>query len=183
MSTLHNLSTHLPDGEIWTGDLLIAFYDITGYATFAHGRPPADVLRLCADYFLLTGGIIEAAGGLLVKTIGDAGLVAFDDVDAGVLALRQVQRQGDPWLHEQGWNGRAIVKAHHGPVALGRVGAPGRLQIDVYGEAVNTAALIPARKHGFAMSARTFRKLQPGTRQAFKKHTPPITYIPVEARH
>jgi hypothetical protein len=34
-----------------------------------------------------------------------------------------------------------------------------------------------------ALSPQAFRKLEPETRKLFKKHTPPVTYIPVEERH
>ena len=53
-----------------------------------------------AGYFALTGQIVGDAGGRLIKTLGDAGLVAFpaEAADAGVLALRSVQSAGREWL-------------------------------------------------------------------------------------
>jgi hypothetical protein len=42
---------------------------------------------------------------------------------------------------------------------------------------VNTAATLESRN--FALSAQAFRKLGPAARKAFRKHTPPVTYIPV----
>jgi hypothetical protein len=122
------------------------------------------------------------AGGRLFKTLGDAGLVAFpaELADAGVLALRAVQHEGDAWLARRGFKSRAIVKLHLGPVALGRVGSPGEEALDIYGKTVNTAATIPST--GLAMTPAVFRRLSPETRQLFKKHTPPITYIDAERR-
>ena len=172
----------LADGAVRETDCLVAFYDITGFMTYAKGRSPQDVLTLCVGYFDLTGAIIEDAGGRLVKTLGDAGLCVFEDANSGVAALRQVQHVGDAWLRDQGWSGRAVVKAHWGPVAFGFVGAPGRKQLDVYGDTVHTAAVLNARDPGFAMTQQVFRQLSADSRKAFKKHTPPVTYIPAAAR-
>ncbi len=172
----------LADGAVRETDCLVAFYDITGFMTYAKGRPPADVLQLCADYFDLTGGIIHEAGGYLIKTLGDEGLCIFEDADAGVAALRQVQREGDARLRQQGWPSRAVVKVHWGTVAVGYVGAPGTKRLDVYGDTVNIAAVLNAREPSFAITPQAFRQLSTENRKAFKKHTPPVTYIPVGAR-
>jgi class 3 adenylate cyclase len=172
----------LADGAVRETDCLVAFYDITGFMTYAKGRSPAEVLALCAGYFELTGAILEDAGGRLIKTLGDEGLCVFEDADIGVAALRQVQHVGDDWLRDQGWSGRAVVKAHWGTVAFGFVGAPGGKRLDVYGDTVNTAAVLNAREPGFAMTPQVFRQLSADGRKAFKKHTPPVTYIPAAAR-
>jgi len=37
--------------------------------------------------------------------------------------------------------------------------------------------------HGFAMSPQVFRKLEPETRELFKGHTLPITYILMDEPH
>ena len=52
---------------------------------------------------------------------------------------------------------------------------------DIYGEAVNIAAVL--QSNGLTLTAQVFQKLDSSTRQLFKKHTPPITYIPVEEAH
>ncbi len=172
----------LADGAVRETDCLVAFYDITGFMTFARGRPPSDVLALCNSYFDLTGRIIESASGRLIKTLGDAGLCVFGNADSGVAALRRIQQEGDAWLREQGWSGRAVVKAHWGTVAVGYVGPPSLKRLDVYGDTVNTAAVLNAREPGFAMTPQVFRQLSTDGRKAFKKHTPPVTYIPAAAR-
>ena len=161
-------------------DLLIGFYDLTGYMRQAEASEPLPLLDLFSGYFALTGKIIDDAGGRLIKTMGDAGLVAFPAAlaDAGVRTLQAVQAQGREWLASHGWRSRAIVKLHLGPVAIGRVGSPGREIIDVYGKTVNVAASLPSA--GLAMSPAVFRSLEPATRQLFKKHTPPVTYIGVD---
>jgi class 3 adenylate cyclase len=92
-----------------------------------------------------------------------------------------LQTQGDAWLAERGINSRNKVTAHFGEVACGPVGTRQHKSFDVFGVTVNTAARL--NSNGFAMTAQVFRQLDAETRKLFKKHTPPITYIPVEARH
>lgn len=164
-------------------DLLVGFYDLTGYVTYAAKRPPRDVLDVLAGYFRLTGAIIAEAGGKLIKTLGDAGLFIFfaEDADAGVRAMMDVQRRGDAWVAERGYKTRAIVKTNVGPVALGLVGAPGDERLDVYGKTVNIAATLDSA--GFTMTPAAFRALSPETRMLFKKHMPPISYIAADDRH
>jgi class 3 adenylate cyclase len=158
-------------------DLLIGFYDLKGFTHFLETTEPIPVLETMSGYFSLTGRIIAGAGGRLIKTRGDAGLVAFPAAlaDTGVRTLQEVQTQGGEWLAARGWRSRPIVKLHLGPVAIGRVGSPGEEIIDVHGKTVNVAASLP--RTGFAMSPAVFRSLDVTTRQLFKKHTPPITYI------
>jgi len=46
---------------------------------------------------------------LLIKTLGDAGLVAFDagDSEVGVRSLLRVKGIGDQWLSENGMSGNS----------------------------------------------------------------------------
>lgn len=158
-------------------ELLVGFYDLAGYMRHAEKTPPQELLATMAGYFALTGQIVGDAGGRLIKTLGDAGLVAFpaEAADAGVAALRAVQSAGRDWLATHGFRTSIVVKLHLGPVAIGRVGSPGEEIIDVYGKTVNVAASLAST--GFAITPAVFRGLTPEMRRQFKKHTPPISYI------
>ncbi len=164
-------------------DLLVGFYDLTGYIHITRDAEPDAIFELMAGYFDLTGEILEKAGGWLVKPIGDAGLAAFpaEEADAGVAAFLELKRQGDEWLRSQGINSHAVVKLHLGPVVCGPIGAPGRKRPDIYGHTVNVAATLEAKS--FAISSQAFRRLDPESRKAFKKHTPPVTYIRTQDKH
>jgi adenylate cyclase len=164
-------------------ELLIGFYDLTGFMPFVERAAPMEVLAAMAGYFAFTGKIVHAAGGRLIKTMGDAGLAAFPAAatDDGVRAFEAVQQDGDAWLVRQGYRGRAHLKLHVGPVAVGLVGAPGEERLDVYGKTVNVAAVLES--HGLAMTPAVFRRLPLGTRTRFKKHTPPVTYVALEDAH
>lgn len=158
-------------------ELLVGFYDLSGYMRLSRGIDPLDLLETMAGYFDCTGRIIEAAGGILLKTLGDAGMVAFPaaQVEGGVRACLAVQAEGDAWLAAHGYRTRAVVKLHFGPAAVGLVGGPGDRRLDIYGATVNAAAVLPSS--GFAMSPAVFRRLAPETRKLFRRHTPQITYI------
>ncbi|MGD9879635.1 MAG: adenylate/guanylate cyclase domain-containing protein [Reyranella sp.] len=161
-------------------ELLVGFYDVRGYMRYAEATEPRPLLDLMTGYFACTGKIVADAGGRLIKTLGDAGLVAFpaDHTDAGIQAVRALQAIGRDWLGERGFKTAILAKLHIGPVAVGRVGSPGEEIIDVYGRTVNIAAALPST--GLAVTPAVFRSLQPDTRKLFKKHTPPITYIDAE---
>jgi adenylate cyclase len=158
-------------------ELLVGFYDLRGYMRYAESAEPRALLDLMAGYFACTGKIVADAGGRLIKTLGDAGLVAFPagHVDTAIEAVRAVRVAGRDWLGEHGFKTDIVVKLHIGPVAVGRVGSPGEEIIDVYGRTVNIAAALPST--GLAVTPAVFRSLQADTRTLFKKHTPPITYI------
>jgi class 3 adenylate cyclase len=163
-------------------ELLIGFYDLTGYMRYAENTEPPQLLDLMSGYFALTGQIVAAAGGRLIKTMGDAGLAAFpaEAVETGVTAFQAVQAKGSAWLAERGFKSHVIVKLHLGPVAIGRVGSPGEEILDVCGKTVNVAARLDST--GLAMTPAVFRSLPAAARKPFKKHTPPISYIDVEDR-
>jgi len=161
-------------------ELLVGFYDLRGYMRYAEATEPRPLLDLMTGYFACTGKIVADAGGRLIKTLGDAGLVAFpaDRVDAAIEAARALRVTGRDWLGQRGFKTDIATKLHIGPVAVGRVGSPGEEIIDVYGRTVNIAATLPST--GLAVTPAVFRSLQPDTRKLFKKHTPPITYIDAE---
>ena len=164
-------------------DLLVAFADLTQFARFSRGISDIELFRTMNDYFELVGVIVAEGGGTVIKFIGDAGLFVFphEGVDAGVRALHRLQTEGDAWLETRGLPCRHQIKAHFGPVVLGPIGARGTKRLDVYGQTVNTAALLKGQ--GLSITSQVFRKLAPATRKRFKKHTPPVTYIPVQQRH
>lgn len=165
-------------------ELLVAFCDLTNFARVAAPSFTDEGLYSFLDsYYEFTGKIIEEAGGMVIKFIGDAALIIFpaDKIDAGVIALRQLREEGDQWMRDRNLPCRNILKMHFGTVAAGKVGTKDNKRPDVLGQTVNIAAMTPSK--GFAMTAQVFRKLSKETRTFFKKHAPPMTYIPVEAPH
>jgi adenylate cyclase len=163
--------------------LVVAFFDLTGFWRFSRAHPPHDVVSTLATYYELVGDLVEEAGGKVVKFIGDAGLLIYPaaEADRAVVGLQHLKAAGDAWLADHDWSCRHIIKAHVGPVYCSQVGTRQEKHFDVFGETVNTAAALPS--HGLAITPVLFRQLGPSSRKLFKKHTPPVTYIPVEERH
>jgi adenylate cyclase len=165
-------------------ELLIVFVDLSFYTQDA--RRTADDARV-ADvidryYEQLADGTARG-GGRVVKFIGDGALLVFPTAraDDAVTALFETKAAVDRLLAAERWDSRLVVKAHAGTVVAGGFGPAGDKRFDVIGDEVNVAARLQTR--GFAISAQAFRLLSAEARKRFKKHTPPITYIPVEDRH
>jgi adenylate cyclase len=163
--------------------LLIAFVDLTRFAVQSERAEDAEIAATLEVYYEHVAEAVRAAGGRVVKFIGDSALLIFpaDGVDRGVEALLDLKESVDALMAERGWACRLIVKAHFGTAIAGPFGARDEKRYDVIGRAVNTAALLDTP--GVALSADAFRKLGSDLRARFKKHTPPITYIRAEDPH
>jgi hypothetical protein len=61
------------------------------------------------------------------------------------------------------------------------LGVRGDKRPDILGETVNACFLLKGR--GVVLSPQAFRALGPALRRLFKKHTPPVTYIPATEPH
>jgi len=161
--------------------LVVAFTDFTRFAAQVERLEDLEVARVMAAWYELAESRIRAAGGRVVKFIGDAMLAVFpaEAADRGVLALLDLKDASDRFMADSGWECRLMAKAHFGPVAAGHYGEERRY--DIFGKTVNIAARLESA--GLALSAEAFRQLDPESRQRFKKHTPPITYIRQEDAH
>ena len=73
--------------------MLVAFVDLTGFAIQAARVDDGEVADVLDGYYQLIAEHVTAAGGRVVKFIGDGALVVFDDGDAdrGVEALLEVK--------------------------------------------------------------------------------------------
>jgi adenylate cyclase len=164
-------------------NLLVSFCDIRGFYNFCQGKSHLEITKFLDEFYELVGDIIEGAGGQILKFLGDAALIIFaeEDVSRGVIALKKLQDESDAWLKARNTSCRNIIKAHFGPVSGGLVGTRHNKQFDIFGMTVNTAFKIPS--YGLAITPQVFRQLDTDTRQLFKKHTPPMRYIPLDEAH
>lgn len=87
----------------------------------------------------------------------------------------RLKEEGEAWLRARGLRSEAVVKHNAGMVACGMVAG----RRDIYGHCIDLRAVMDST--GFAMSSQVFWKLAPENRHLFKKHTPPISSITVEA--
>ena len=161
--------------------LLIAFADITHYTTIARRLDQRSLADFADGFYERVEAKVDESGGAVVKFIGDAALIVYPEncADAGVRALLELKHDVDHWLSGQHLDARLLIKASFGNVVAGPFGGRGKKRFDVIGAEVNAAATLETR--GFALSVAAFRVLEPETRKRFKKHTPPVTYIPLDA--
>ena len=165
-----------------TRRLLIAFIDLSGFARDAERTTDERLAELLDRYYERIGAAASSAGGALVKLIGDGALLVFppERADDAVQALLDLRDAIPALFVEDGWHSALVVKLHAGDVVCGPFGATGAKRFDVIGGEVNICARLPTRS--FALSAEAFRALTPDGRKRFKKHTLPVTYIPVSDR-
>jgi adenylate cyclase len=161
---------------------LIAFIDLAGFARDAERTTDDRLAELLDQYYERVGDAAAAGGGTVVKLIGDGALLVFpteraDDAIAALLALRD---SISTIFGADGWHSTLVVKVHAGDVTCGPFGPRDDKRFDVIGGEVNITARLPTRS--FAISAEAFRELSKDARTAFKKHTLPITYIPIADR-
>ncbi|MHC4662563.1 MAG: adenylate/guanylate cyclase domain-containing protein [Planctomycetota bacterium] len=159
-------------------EFLIAFSDLTLFAKFSRSQSDREVFEIMSMYFELVGKIVEDGGGKVVKFMGDAALMVFpaESVDSGVRALMRLKTEGDSWMFGRAIPCRHRIKAHFGKAVCGPIGTENDKRFDIYGQAVNTAATLESR--GIAITPQAFRRLDDGTRKLFRKHTPPVIYVP-----
>jgi adenylate cyclase len=163
-------------------ELVIAFLDLSFFTKDASTREELAIAEIIDDYYERVGAHVAAAGGVVVKFIGDGALLTFpvERADDALTQLLELRQEVDQWLASRSWASRLIVKMHAGPVVAGDFGVRDSKRFDVLGNTVNVAARLPRPFH---LSPQVFRLLSPEMRRRMKKHTPPITYIPVEDRH
>ena len=160
--------------------LLIAFADLSRFAAQSSRVSDAELADTMDTFYERVATRATAAGGKVVKFIGDAALLVFveEAVDAGVQMLLELKDEVDSWFAQLGWECRLIIKAHVGSVIAGPFGAPGDKRFDVLGRSVNAAAMLDST--GVTLSAEVFQRLGSELRQRFKQHTPASTYIRIE---
>jgi adenylate cyclase len=127
-----------PGVELAIGRVGLLFTDLAGSTALYERAGDARAFRLVGEHFALLQAAIEAAGGALVKTIGDAVMASFPDGRTALLAALAIQRDIRR-LDTQGLAAPAtLVKVGVHAGACYAVTLNERL--DYFGTAVNLAA-------------------------------------------
>lgn len=127
--------------------LTVMFIDVIGFTARTESMSPEDVAKMLNAYFTVVNRCINAEDGTVDKYIGDA-VMAFwgapetqDDHAAracrAALAIAKAC-ETDPNFPDI----RLKVAIHTGPLLVGDIGAPGRINFTVIGDTVNTCARI-----------------------------------------
>ncbi|MCC6175711.1 MAG: adenylate/guanylate cyclase domain-containing protein [Chloroflexi bacterium] len=128
--------------ELPTGTVTFLFTDIEGSTTRWEHQPQAMAVALARHDALLRAAI-QAHGGHVVKTMGDAFHAAFARAPDAVAAALEAQRrlQAEPWDE---WGAPSVRMGLHSGVAEERDG-------DYYGPTLNRAARLMSAGHGGQM--------------------------------
>lgn len=162
-------------------EVTVLFTDIAGFTSLAESLSAPEVARFLNEHFTLLANCVEAEGGIVDKYIGDA-LMAFwgapeEQEDAAMRACRAALAiartlKGDNMRRLA--EGKPAVKVrvgiHTGPVVVGNIGSPDRVNYTIVGDTVNVTQRLEAMckklSRGEAttilISAATRMKLDPG---------------------
>jgi adenylate cyclase len=141
-------SGELIDAAIW-------FCDLRGFTALSDERSPQDVVKTLDEYFDCVAGAVMAAGGEILKFIGDATLAIFPAAADAPSACRRALAAAEHALAAlervnvervaRGEPPLAIgVALHLGQVMYGNIGAKDRLDFTVISSAVNEACRLEA---------------------------------------
>lgn len=154
----------------------VAFFDLSRIPEWSSSDQDVAVASFFQEFYALAAKHVEAAGGRIVKFMGDAGLAVFppESAESVIFALCALAGDARSGARQAGLDAWLNVNVHVGPVLAGSFGPPGSERFDVIGKTVNIAARLGRR--GVTLSAQAFRCLSPDGRKRFEKITPPVTY-------
>ena len=133
----------------------IMFADIRGFTAFSENKDPVDVINRLNEYLTAMTDSIQSHGGTLDKYLGD-GLMAFfgapvyfeDHVERAIKVAREIQVKVAELNHKWAEQGAVpllvAVGINTGPVVVGNVGSPERMDYTLIGEDANLASRVEA---------------------------------------
>jgi adenylate cyclase len=136
-------------------DVVVLFSDIVNYSATCASLTPAQAFAMLSEYQERMVAEIFKAGGTLDKFIGDGIMATFgtpeparDAADRAVRAAQGMIAALSALNEERVARGEVPlaqrIGIHAGPVVVGNVGPPQRLEFGVIGDTVNVAARIEA---------------------------------------
>lgn len=177
-------------------NVTVIFTDLVGFTAMSEQMTAEETAEILNDHFMLVTACIEAEGGIVDKFIGDAvmavwGAIKRDDDHAAhacravmaickAIAADNARRimLGKPVL-------RMRVGIHSGPVVVGNIGAPGRINYTVVGDTVNTAQRLEQLGHNHQGNTEQFIALASAetvTAAGLDPKPPLIGSLPVKGR-
>src|ERR1700730_16443497 len=135
-------------------DLAVLFSDIRDFTTLSEQSLPHDVVHMLNRYFTAAAEPVLNNNGFIDKYIGEGILAVFGTRDesprmacrnavrAALGMLEAVRQRAPTFEREFNMPLRIGIGIHFGTVILARIGHPGKRQITVIGDTVNTASRI-----------------------------------------
>lgn len=144
--------------------MTVMFTDIVGFTAQAEGRPASAIADFPNEHFALVAECIEAEGGMIDKFIGDA-VMAFwiasqrpdHELSAcrAALAIARALRLDNARRQALGDFVVCLrIGIHTGPVVIGNIGSPSRMNYTIVGDTVNTAQRLEQFGKEFASDGR-----------------------------
>ncbi len=166
-----------------TQDLTIMFTDVKGYTAFSSKASLSDVMTMLKQHDDILIPLIEKHGGKILKKIGDAFLVIFEQPQKALLTAIEIQRQLKTYNEKSGEERKLAVRIaiNTGPVV--------RRENDVFGDAVNVASRLEgiADAEEIVVSAATHAlcdgqifEMVPGGQHRLKGIDQPVTVFKVK---
>jgi adenylate cyclase len=132
-------------------EVAVLFADLVGFTAMSAGEPPGRVIEMLRDFHARMEQAVFAHEGTLDKYIGDGVMATFGTPRAGtedaanaVRCVRAMLGAVDAWNVERARRGETPVRVgvgvHYGPVVMGDMGGPSRLEFAVIGDTVNVAS-------------------------------------------
>ncbi len=129
-------------------EITVMFTDIAGFSSVAESLSAPDVAALVNRHFEIVAGCIEAEDGTLDKFIGDSVIAFWGAPDAqpdaaeracrAALAIADGVRAENVRRRSAGEAPLGIrIGIHSGSATVGNIGAPGRINYTIIGDAVN----------------------------------------------
>jgi adenylate cyclase len=144
----------------------VLFVDVVGFTRLMEGQPPQQTIDFLRVFHQRMAECIFAHGGTLDKFIGDGVMATFgtpdaqpdDETRALGCALGMI-RSVEAWNRGRRTRGLPVVRiaigVHVGPVLMGAIGSPNRLEYSAVGDTVNVASRLEhlARAHDASIVA------------------------------
>jgi adenylate cyclase len=172
-------------------NVTVMFSDIVEFTPQAEDLPEQQTAELLNHHFALLGACIEREHGVIDKYIGDAVMAVWgglsrmeDHADHAVraaLAIAQVIREDNAQRRAAGHAPiRVRIGLHSGPVVVGNIGAPGRVNFTVVGDTVNIAQRFEQLGKEFMSAADEIVVLASGSTMGAVRDRPALDLGPIE---
>ncbi|MEM7562179.1 MAG: adenylate/guanylate cyclase domain-containing protein [Pseudomonadota bacterium] len=144
------------DIEVQQSEATILFCDIESFTQLTEQLGPVHIVKVLNDYFSAMVEILETRGGVVTQFQGDAILATFNvpvsDSQHASHAVESAAAMLDCVKHQR-FDGEKLnirIGINTGPVVAGAIGARGRLNYTVHGDAVNLAARLESMNKEFS---------------------------------
>lgn len=176
-------------------DVTVMFTDIVGFTPQAEDLPEQETADMLNHHFALLGACIDSENGVIDKYIGDCvmavwgGLFKMEDhadhaVKAALDMARVIREDNALRVSAGQLPVRLRIGVHSGPVVVGNIGAPGRVNYTVVGDTVNVAQRFEQLGKEFMVETDEVIVLVSGDTIAAMKHPEVLGPLPTpELRH